>query len=137
MLKVSESLFIPDQYIVEEFFGSSGPGGQNVNKVATAVRLRLYLAAVPAPEEVKARWFARLSHLLNDSGELVCVSRIHRTQLLNRQEAGARMEELLRQALLPIKKRRPTAPTRASARRRLEAKKERSEIKALRRDNGN
>ncbi len=134
MLKINDFIIIPDQYVVEEFFGSSGPGGQNVNKVATAVRLRLHLASLPVADEVKSRWFARLSHHLNESGELVCVSRIHRTQMLNRQEAAARMELMLRQALQPVKKRRPSAPTRASERRRLEAKKMRSEIKSLRRD---
>lgn len=133
MIRVNDRLEIPDQYIQEEFFGSSGPGGQNVNKVSTAVRLRLYLAAVPLPEEIKSRLFARLKPHLTETGELVCVSRIHRTQLLNRQEAMRRMEQLLHNALLPVKKRRPTAPTGGSVKRRINAKKELSETKLMRR----
>ena len=133
MLRINEHLVIPDQYIVEEFFGSSGPGGQNVNKVATAVRVRLHLASLPVPDEVKSRLFARLSHHLNENGELVCVSRMHRTQLLNRQDAAMKLEDMLRQALLPVKKRRPTAPSGGARRRRITAKKEHGEIKTLRR----
>ena len=127
--------FIPENELVWEFVASSGPGGQNVNKVATAVRLRLPIAdSVHFPPEIRERLLARLAGRLNAAGELAVTAQEFRTQLLNRREAVAKLARLIEAALTVPKVRRPTRPTFGSVKRRLKAKKHQSALKQNRSD---
>lgn len=132
MIKINDHLSISDAEISEEFTCSSGPGGQNVNKVATAVRLRFHVASSSLPDSVKSRIFTQLARRINTAGELIVEARIHRTQLLNRHEAYLKMENILRSAFVKVPRRVKTKPTNASKRRRLEHKKQRSDLKKIR-----
>jgi ribosome-associated protein len=115
---------------VEEFVRSSGPGGQNVNKVATAVQLRFDVAGSRSlPQAVKARLATLAGRRLSADGILVIDARRHRTQERNRADARERLVELIARAAIPVVKRVPTRPTLASKRRRIEGKKRRSAIK--------
>lgn len=131
MLRVSPSLAIPDDELVERFVRSAGPGGQNVNKVATAVELRFDVAGSPSlPEAVKARLLARRDRRLTAEGVLVLSAQRFRTQERNREDARARLATLIAAALSVPKPRIATRPTRGSQERRLSSKRERSGIKA-------
>lgn len=122
--------YLPDSEIACELFaGSSGPGGQNVNKVATAVRLRLRVATCSLPEYVKGMIFSRLASRINLEGELVVEARVHRTQGMNREEAMSKLEGMLRGALVRQRSRVKTIPTAGSVRRRLNGKSHRAQIK--------
>ncbi len=122
-----------DSEVEERFVRASGPGGQNVNKVASAVELRFNVAASSLPADVKERLVALAGHRLTADGVLVIDSREHRTQAQNRAAARARLLALLQQAARRPKKRRPTRPSAAARERRLESKKHRSDVKAGRR----
>ena len=112
---------------------SSGPGGQNVNKVASAVQLRFDLAGSSVlSEAVKARLRHLSGRRLTADGALLIVARTHRSQEQNRREAGERLAELIRRALVTPKTRRATAPTRAARERRLESKNRTQRAKRLR-----
>lgn len=115
---------IPEQELEFEFIRSSGPGGQNVNKVATAVRLRFDVrgSTVLAPE-VKVRLLALAGRRATREGELVLLGQRHRTQEKNRQDVLSRLAELVERALVVPRRRRATKPTRAAGVRRLRAKK--------------
>ena len=137
MLQVSPTLAIPDDELVERFVRSSGPGGQNVNKVATAVELRFDVANSPSlPEPVRARLLARSDRRLTDEGVLVLSAQRFRTQDRNREDARERLAALIAAVLVPPKKRIATKPTKGSKERRLGAKRERSTVKKQRRSSG-
>ncbi|HVN44000.1 MAG TPA: alternative ribosome rescue aminoacyl-tRNA hydrolase ArfB [Steroidobacteraceae bacterium] len=133
-LSIAPGLEIPDQELSLSFVRGSGPGGQNVNKVATAVQLRYDLARSRAlGDEVKLRLRALSGRRLTADGAILIVARTHRTQERNRREAERRLTELIRRALIAPKVRRPTRPTRASTERRLEHKARNRRTKRLRR----
>lgn len=132
-VEVTPDLRIPDRDLSWSFVRASGPGGQNVNKVASAAQLRFDLAGTGALEEsMKARLRAMAGRRLTDDGALLIVARNHRTREQNRREALERLALLVRRALVPPKARRPTRPTRASRERRLERKSQRRATKQLR-----
>jgi ribosome-associated protein len=129
-LRVTPQITIEDSELEESFIQASGPGGQNVNKVATAVQLRFDVARSPSlPEDVRERLTALAGRRLTQNGVLVLTARNHRTQERNREEARERLAELIRQAAIAPKPRRATRPTLASKKRRLEAKTVRAGIK--------
>ncbi len=132
MLHVTPSIIIPDHELDERFVRASGPGGQNVNKVSTAVELRFHVAESSLPDEVKARLAALAGKKMGADGVLLIDSREHRTQARNRAAARARLANLLRKAATRPKARKKTKPTGAARERRLEAKVQRGRIKARR-----
>lgn len=134
MIQVNEAIAIDEEELQLDFVRASGPGGQKVNKVSTAVQLRFDVReSASLPEEVKRRLARLAGRRMTAEGVLILEARQHRTQEQNRQEAIDRLVELVRRAAQKPKVRRPTRPTAASQRRRLEAKRRRGEIKRLRR----
>ena len=133
MIRVTDSISIDESEIEESFVRSSGPGGQNVNKLSTAVQLRFDVRGSPSlTDAVKARLERLAGSRLTRDGVLVIAAQHFRTQERNRADARERLVALIRQAAIAPKPRRPTKPTKASRVRRLEGKKRRSGIKALR-----
>ena len=133
MIPVTNSIALDEREIQESFMRASGPGGQNVNKLATAVQLRFDVERSPAlPEGVRARLKTLAGRRLTQDGVLVITAQRHRTQERNRQDALDRLLDLIRRSATPPRPRRPTRPTLASKRRRLEAKSRRARIKSLR-----
>lgn len=134
MLEVSESIAIDESELDVQFVRASGPGGQNVNKVATAVQLRFDAANSPSlPDGVRERLIRLAGSRASDQGVLVINARRFRTQERNRQDAVDRLVALIQKAAKPPTARRKTRPTQASRQRRLEQKRRRSELKRLRR----
>ena len=132
-LAVNAALTIPDDELELAFVRSSGPGGQNVNKVASAVQLRYDLAGSSVlSDAVKARLRHLSGRRLTADGALLIIARSHRSREQNRREAEERLLELVRRALIAPKARRPGAPTRASRERRLEGKTRVKHAKRLR-----
>ena len=133
MLRINDHIAIDDSEISESFIRSSGPGGQNVNKLATAVQLRFDVRHSPSlPYEVRARLERLAGRRLTRDGVLVITAQRYRTQERNRDDALTRLIELIRAAAVRPTPRRPTRPTLGSKVRRLEGKKRRGSIKALR-----
>ena len=132
-LPITSSLSLDPAELTISFIRASGPGGQNVNKVSTAAQLRFGLDRSPSlPEPLKARARRLAGARLTSEGEIVITADRYRTQMLNRDDAVARLLELLREAAIPPKPRRKTRPTLASKTRRLDTKSKRGSVKKLR-----
>ena len=133
MIRINPEISIDEDELTIDFVRSSGPGGQNVNKVATAAQLRFNVFASPSlPEYVKPRLAALAGSRLTNDGVLIIDARRHRTQARNRQDAIDRLAELILQAAHVPRRRRKTRPTAGSRERRLDTKRRHSENKRLR-----
>ena len=132
MLEITPSIQIEERELQLEFVRASGPGGQNVNKVATAVQLRYDLRASSLPGDVKRRLISSAGKRVTNEDVLVLEARRFRTQEQNREDAIQRFVELVRRAAVRPKPRRKTRPTQASKEKRLKVKKERGEVKKIR-----
>jgi len=133
MIRINDTISIDDGEISETFIRSSGPGGQNVNKLATAVQLRFDVRHSPSlSHEVRARLERLAGNRLTGEGVIVITANRFRSQMRNREDARERLIALVRQAATPPKPRRATKPPRASKLRRAEEKRHRSTVKSLR-----
>jgi ribosome-associated protein len=130
MIRITDSISIDESELEERFIRASGPGGQNVNKLASAVQLRFDARHTPhLPEDVRGRLERLAGRRLTHQGVVVITAQRHRTQERNRQDARERLFALIRAAAVPPVPRRPTKPTKAARERRIEAKKHRAGIK--------
>jgi ribosome-associated protein len=133
MIRVNDQISIDEREIEEAFVRASGPGGQNVNKLSTAVQLRFDVRGSPSlPAEVRQRLERLAGARLTRDGVLVIIAQRHRTQARNRDDALDRLVDLIRRAAIAPRPRRATKPSRASRERRVEAKKRRASLKRLR-----
>ena len=132
MLRVTDDIVLDERDLAERFVRASGPGGQNVNKVSTAVELRFNVSASALPSDIKERIAALAGRRMSADGVLLIDSREHRTQAQNRDAARARLVALLQQAARRPKRRKPTRPKAAAREQRLETKKRRSAVKVSR-----
>jgi ribosome-associated protein len=132
MIQITDTISLDDRNVEERFVRASGPGGQNVNKVATAVELRFNLEASSLPADVKRRLRGLAGTRMTHDGLLLIDSREHRTQAQNRLAARERLVALIQQALVRPRVRRPTRPKAAAREKRLTGKKRRGTLKELR-----
>jgi ribosome-associated protein len=133
MIQITKDIVISDNEIQEDFVRASGPGGQKVNKVSTAVQLRFNVVKSPSlPEPVRKRLMRLAGHQITEEGFLLIEAKRFRTQEQNRQDARQRLVSLIRQAAQRPKVRRPTKPPPTAQKRRLNNKRQRSKIKRLR-----
>jgi ribosome-associated protein len=129
-LEITPRIVIDERELDERFVRASGPGGQNVNKVSTAVELRFDIARSSLPDDMKARVLALAGHRVTSDGVIVIDSREHRTQAMNREAARARLVALLQQGAVRPRARRATKPGLGARERRLSEKKRRSDVKS-------
>lgn len=133
MIRITPEIAIEERELEEQFELASGPGGQHVNKAATAVRLVFDVVHSPSlPEDVRARLVARIGGRLDAAGKLTLVSQRFRSQQRNREDVRMRLAAMIREAVTPPKPRKPTKPSKAAQKKRIEQKKQRSQIKAAR-----
>jgi ribosome-associated protein len=134
MIRITPTIAIDERELEERFIRASGPGGQNVNKLSTAVQLRFDVRRSPSlPNDVSIRLQRLAGNRLTRDGVLVITAQRHRTQERNREDARARLIDLIRSAAVAPKPRRATKPTKAAKRQRVDAKTKRGAIKRLRR----
>jgi ribosome-associated protein len=132
VIRITDAIAIDSREVDERFVRASGPGGQNVNKVSTAVELRFDVRASSLPSDVKDRLLALSANRISADGVLLIDSREHRTQARNREAARERLVALIAQASRKPRRRKATAPRPSAREKRLEVKKLRGRVKALR-----